>query len=96
MLAQAPIVIRHGAVLIHINDPKEVGPVMDSLARTAMFLPPTGSTNIALVAHEAANAEVPTSHRILERIEPQGHRPRRLGEKVEDKRTIARSGGSPR
>lgn len=58
MPPQAPIVIRHGAVLIHVNDPKEVGPVLDSLSRSSMLLPPTDTTIVALIAHEAAVVEV--------------------------------------
>lgn len=58
MPSQAPIVVRHGAVFININDPTEVGAVLDSLSRASMLQPRTDTTNVALVAHEAAVAEV--------------------------------------
>lgn len=58
MPSQAPIVVRHGAVLLHISDPVGVGSVLDSLSRSSMLQPPTDTTNVVLIVHETAAAEV--------------------------------------
>lgn len=54
----APVVVRHGSLLVHINCAEEIDVVWSSMARLSLQAAPQDTTSLSLAAHEQALAEV--------------------------------------